>query len=118
MEKSRTFTFVLLICSVSSLWAENDKSIIIEDYIVGAVYEVIEVDGAPPERAKHGMFVTVVPFVLVNEGSHRLTVIYNNIKTGQKDEKPVGLTIDVHKGKRYRLVQEDGKPKLVVKNEQ
>ena len=86
----------------------------VEDYIVGAPYEVKEVDGHPPERAKHGMFVTVVPVVLVTPGLHEFTLERREIGFQENNTEPVKLLFTVVSGQRYRLALEKGKPTLVV----
>jgi hypothetical protein len=96
----------------------NKKLITIDDYIVGAEYEIVEVDGLPAERAKHGSFVTVVPLVQVGEGLHRLTVRYAKpVEFTHEYGAPEKIIVNVKEGKRYRVVRKNGKPVLVEKNE-
>jgi len=113
-----------IIISVSVLVAfivgcgANKKVITIDDYIVGADYEIVEVDGQPAERAKHGTFVTVVPLVQVSEGSHRLTVRYvKTVEFAHEFGAPEKLIVNVKEDNSYRVVRKNGKPVLVEKNE-
>jgi len=117
MKNIRSLILAIFVLVTFPSWGGNEANIAIEDYIAGSVYEIIQVDGRAPERAKHGMFVTVVPIVLVSEGTHRLTVKYNNIKLDQKAEKTDDIVVEVKKGNRYRLEQKDGKPLLNIVNE-
>ena len=114
MKRFFLFLTAMLISGVcgGTVEAGNAKAVI-EDNIVGAPYEVIEVDGAPPERAKHGIFVTVVPNVLVAEGSHQLILLRREIDLPEQVNSKEILKITVKEGQRYRLGIKNGKPILV-----
>lgn len=103
----------MLISGVLGTVEAGNAKAVIEDNIVGAPYEVIEVDGAPPERAKHGIFVTVVPNVLVAEGSHQLILLRREIDLPEQGNSKEILKITVKEGQRYRLGIKNGKPILV-----
>jgi len=109
---------LLLASFVSVAYAENEL-VVIEDYVVGAEYEVIEVDGQPPERSKHGLFVTVVPTVLVTPGLHTLTLTLKRTEFGfmpSESENEV-ISITVANGARYRLIRENGKASIIELSE-
>lgn len=90
---------------------------VIEDYVVGSTYEIISVNGELPNRRKHGIFVTIVPLVLVSKGRHEVLVRERNDRFGEdvnpkyKDYK---LNINVEANKTYRIVENNGKPSLIL----
>lgn len=92
----------------------SKKPIIIEDYIVGADYEIVEVDDKPAERAESWLLITVRPLVLVSDGTHHLVIRYVNSKDFPRTKSiPENFTISVREGKRYRIVRKNGKPFLI-----
>ena len=103
----------MLLTSFTSVTGAKEGLAIIEDYVVGGDYEVIKVDGHPPERAKHGLFVTVVPLVLVAPGTHTLTLKTNKADLLPDNGKNELLSITVVNGMRYRLIRENGNPSLI-----
>lgn len=106
---------ILIFSSSPSLGSDNN--IVIEDYIVGAEYEIVAVDNNPVVRAEHGQYVTVVPNILLSKGLHRLTVRYINPKTNIKDNTTIDIDVEVKEGNRYRLINDSGNPKLIIVNE-
>jgi hypothetical protein len=90
----------------------------IGDYIVGSPYEVVSVDGKPPERAKHGIFITVVPLVKVTEGKHTLTLQVKDIDSKNINAPIENVEINVKARKRYRLVTVNGLPVVEPENRQ
>jgi hypothetical protein len=103
-----------LLLSVLFSVAKAETTLVpIEDEIVGAPYEVVEVDGKPPQRAQHGLFVTVVPLVLVSSGSHVLTITSKEEQTTKPKIGKESLLVTVQAGKRYRLARNNGKPLIV-----
>jgi hypothetical protein len=77
----------------------GNELVSIEDYIVGAPYEVIEVDGVPPERANAGLLVTVVPLVLVKEVTHRLSLVRRKTGLVEQQAPKEFLTVEVKEGR-------------------
>ncbi|MDH5767205.1 MAG: hypothetical protein OEZ38_14415 [Gammaproteobacteria bacterium] len=117
MKYIRRVIYVVLISTILLACQANKNEIIIEDFVLGADYEVIKVDGNPVKRAKHGSIATVVPVVLVSEGIHNLTVKYNKISLNNKEYDPVDIQVEIKQDKRYRLVNKNEKPTLVEINE-
>mgnify|MGYP001813708039 FL=1 len=78
------------------------EEITIEDYIVGAPYEILQVDGNAPERAQHGQIVTVVPLVKIDAGEHVLTLRLNDIKLNEFDDTEIILKVELLPGNHYR----------------
>ena len=113
MNRSFKLAVLLLLTCFGSAVVAKDDLVVIEDYVVGGDYEIIEVDGHPPERAKHGLFVTVVPLVLVAPGPHALTLKGNKAGLVPDNGENEQLFITVVNGKRYRLVRENGSPSLI-----
>ena len=89
----------------------TDDRVVVEDSVVGAPYETVEVDGSPVERVKHGVIVTRVPYALIEPGKHTLTIT-------QKDDSTNGsikYDVEILKGFKYRLDKtEDGSPSIVA----
>ena len=95
-------SFVLFMFLVGC--ATNSNKTIIRDYVAGGEYEIVKVDGNPAERKKHSAYVTHVPFVLVTEGTHNLTVRYRKpINFSDKMGEPEEITVDIKKGKNMFL---------------
>lgn len=105
---------VLLVTPFSLL----ENKAIISDYIVGAPYEVVSVDGKPPERAKHGIVITVVPLVKVTEGKHILTLQEKDINSKNINAPIENVEINVKARKRYRLINVNGLPIIELENKQ
>lgn len=88
----------------------------IEDSVVGAKYQVVSVDGNLPERAKHGLIVTVVPLVLVKSGSHKIELKKANRPLDEKEESATYLVeTEIESGETYRILEVDGQPKISLK---
>lgn len=114
---------ILIIFSVLFLFgcskSSENRSIQIEDYVLGSPYEIVLVDGSPPYRAESRFFVPIVPTVLVSEGTHILTVRLSNLyiimhgETLPQDRSPVQLRINVSPNRTYRIVDLNGNPKLI-----
>lgn len=112
MDIMRALIFSILVVISVRLRAESPSGAIIEDYIVSIPYEIVAVDGKPPVRASHWL-VTVVPFVIVPAGQHRLTVRHANFKLDSvKTENTFELEIEVIDGHKYRLGEINGKPAI------
>ncbi|MFZ5877690.1 MAG: hypothetical protein ACOYXU_14985 [Nitrospirota bacterium] len=118
------FGLVLLIFGSSAcgmfhdfVWGEDyepyEGYATIEDFVVGADYELVSVDGAPPERQKHGQLVTVVPVARIREGTHVLAVRTSDLRSPNNDREIVEITVLVQKNGRYRLIEEKGLPTLI-----
>jgi hypothetical protein len=119
MNKIFSLTIMIMCCLCGCSCSGINKGIVIEDYIVGSPYEIVAVDGKSPKRAKHGMVTTVVPLVLVSEGKHVLTLKRSSLKAddgGIHKEAGPPIDIDVHlfEGHRYRVIEKDGKPVMVI----
>ena len=52
--------------------------VIVDDYIIGSPYEIIEVDSKPVERLPHGLIVTYVPLALLPVGEHKLKLKHHS----------------------------------------
>lgn len=120
------FALILLIlattaCGTSKdfVWGEDynfyDGYATIEDFVVGSDYEIISVDGAPPERQEHGRFITVVPLVKVKEGIHVLTIRPYEFEFGKTSSSSeiLEMTVLLEKNGRYRLMKKNGIPTLI-----
>ncbi len=115
MDITRALVISILVVVSTGLRAEGSFGAKIEDYIVGAPYEIVAVDGKPPVRDSHWL-VTVVPFVIVPAGERRLTVRRANLGLDSvKDEKTFELEVEVLDGHRYRLGEINGKPVITDK---
>jgi hypothetical protein len=115
MDITRALIISILVVISTGLRAEDHSGAKIEDYIVGAPYEIVAVDGKPPVRDSHWL-VTVVPFVIVQAGEHKLKVRRANVGLDSvKDEKTFELEIEVLDGHRYRLDEINGKPVIADK---
>jgi len=84
------------------------------DSVVGAKYEVISVDGAPPERMRHGFIITVVPLVVVKSGVHEV-----ELKKEDRASDPKGtpetflIKTEIESGEKYRIIEVDGEPQII-----
>ena len=87
----------------------SDKAII-EDYIVGAPYEVLKVDGNKPERISSRGLITYVPFVYVDEGIHELVLVKHGEDMNSNETQAVVLQVEVSGGKRYRIFEINDEP--------
>lgn len=108
---------IFFFITLSSCSHGADGSIIIRDYIVGLPYEIIAVDGNPPKRQEHGLIVTYVPFVLVAEGDHVLTVkpiSEHKMNKYDKRDEIIKISITVKNNEEYSLEKINGLPELVV----
>jgi hypothetical protein len=118
MSNLRTIIITLTFTTFLAGCGGSEKSIAIEDYIVGADYEIVKVDDQPAERAKSWLLVTVIPLALVSEGTHHLTVRHTRlIDFTRKKDTPEDFTISVKKGKGYRIIRKNGKPFLVERSD-
>lgn len=86
----------------------------ISDYIVGSPYEIISVDGNPPERAEHGLIITVVPLVKVSAGKHKLTLQEKDMYSKNINAPIKDFIINVEARKRYRLDKVNGQPVIEI----
>jgi hypothetical protein len=111
------FIIVITLLIVTPFSLFGNKAFI-GDYIVGSPYEVVSVDGKPPERAKHGIAVTVVPLVKVTEGKHTLTLQEKDIDSKNINDPIENVEINVKARKRYRLVTVNGLPVVELENRQ
>jgi hypothetical protein len=78
-------------------------------------FEVIAVDGQPPERARHP-YATVIPWVVLPAGVHTLEI--KTVRTPLVDIKKdyvetLSLRFDFEAGKHYYLAVRDGRVALV-----
>jgi hypothetical protein len=89
---------------------DYSEKAIIEDYVVGAPYEVLKVDGNEPKRIPHGIFVTYVPYVYVDQGKHELSLQRRDRPFDSKDNPVVKIQIEVSGGKRYRIFEMNNEP--------
>ena len=80
--------------------------------MVGAEYEVLRVDGKPPQRPKHRGAVTIVPLLVLDEGHHILSVRHSPWLSDGEVWQSVVVAVRVRRGARYRLFDEDGRPVL------
>lgn len=112
----KIFLSFLFVCALTVCSNAAEESIVVKDYIVGSPYEIVSVDGKAPKRQEHGMFVTYVPFVLVSEGEHLITVKLNDLVNDLKSEKIIELTVNAKKGKTYSIQDRNGKPILVLES--
>lgn len=97
----------ILTCSV----ATKKKRVTIRDAVVGSPYKILEVNGKPAERVEHGLVVTRVPLVIVEEGLHILSL--EEVDTEEK--KQFDIEVKVYKGFDYRIAKdENDKPVLVI----
>lgn len=117
MEKHKLLILATTIVIAASLLPSCSRSrnlIIIEDFIVGTEYEILLVDGKEPNRIKHGVFVTYVPFVYVNAGEHALTLqLRDKSDSHGITNDPIELKHDFKKGLRYRIVDSNSTPNIV-----
>lgn len=74
-------------------------------------YGVVAVDGKPVTRCKDS-FVTVVPMVELEPGTHTLTV-----RLADKDGKKATVTGDFAAGKGYRIRSENGTLSIVERDD-
>jgi hypothetical protein len=85
----------------------GDRHAIVNDVSVKAPldsgYRVVAVDGKPAERARSAV-VTVVPFVLVQAGEHKLSLEPKNGESLAATD----VTATFDSGKRYRIQRENG----------
>jgi len=89
----------------------TDDRVVVEDFVVGAPYEIVEVDGSPVERVKHGIIVTRVPYALIEPGKHTLTITQIDDPTNE----PIKVDVEILEGFRYRLDKtEEGSPSIVA----
>jgi len=83
----------------------------VEDFVGGSDFEILQVDSRAVERAKHGAFVTVVPYAYVSEGNHTLSVVLH------RQPEPRGgidLKYSFERGRRYRIATVNDQPKIVI----
>ena len=103
---------LILILSLTNCDKYQSK-VIVADYVTGSKYEIIEVDGGAVERIQHGLVVTRVPFVILEQGEHSLTLRewHGNVESNQS--QTTNIFVNVKKGLRYKLVEKDGKAILI-----
>ena len=89
----------------------------VADYVTGSKYEIIEVDGGSVERIQHGLVVTRVPLVILDEGGHLLTLREWQGTIQSEESQTIDIYVSVKKGQRYKLIEKDGKVLLIEEHE-
>jgi hypothetical protein len=88
-----------------------DGRSVVEDGVLGADFWIMEVDGKPVERIRHGMLVTKVPVALVEPGQRVIGLSRNSPASGPQEK--IQLQAVIEKGVRYRIsTNQDGQPQL------
>lgn len=90
-----------------------DSRVAVEDATVGGDFLIIEVDGKPVEKVKHGIIVSKVPLPLIEPGKR----VISFSKVLQRNEEFFVLETEILKGHRYKVSTENNKPVLqIIKN--
>jgi hypothetical protein len=92
-----------------------DGRSVVEDGVLGADFWIVEVDGKPVERIRHGMLVTKVPVALVESGQRVIGLSRNSPASGPQER--IELQAVIEKGVRYRITtNQEGEPQLTEAN--
>jgi hypothetical protein len=92
-----------------------DGRSVVEDGVLGADFWIVEVDGKPVERIRHGMLVTKVPVALVETGQRVIGLSRNSPASGPQER--IELQAVIEKGVRYRITtNQEGEPQLTEAN--
>ena len=89
-------------CLGCALGGNNTKtSAFIDDGLTSNGFRIAAVDGSPPARSTHPV-MTMVPYIIVEPGTHEFTV----------EGETRSFRAKVEQGKRYRTAVQDGLPTL------
>ncbi len=114
----RTFTVIIIAtstCGCLSSGGSSGRRAIVDD-VTGkppfvSDYGVVAVDGKPVKRCKDP-FVTVIPLVELEPGTHTLTV-----RLADDDGNKSTVTGDFEAGKTYRVKSEHGNLSIVERDD-
>ena len=88
------------------------------DSVVGSKFRVVSVDGSPPERLKHGFIISIVPLVVIKAGAREIELKRENEHSDSSEETESFLIqSEVKSGERYKIIEVDGKPQIIKKDE-
>ena len=90
-----------------------DSRSVLEDGVVGSEFWIVEVDGKPVERVRHGFVISRVPCALVEPGERVLGLSASGRSSGEGEL--VEFRAAVERGVSYRIsMDREGNPELVV----
>jgi len=90
-----------------------DSRSFVEDGVIGADYWIIEVDGEPTERVRHGLLITKIPLALIQPGDRVLGLSETSYPSDEADLVLHRVTIE--KGMNYRIAKDgEGNPELML----
>ncbi len=116
----KLFRYMLLVCAISIVTgcSSDAKNALINDVAIpvneDSGYEVIAVNGKPPNRVRND-YITMVPFVVLEPGPNMIEVKQKHGSAIGKSAMPKTSTFNVvvSKNKKYRIHFENGVFSLV-----